>query len=164
MTDNLAPDSAESTAIPRRTVAAAGMVAVAGVLTACTQYGNPAAQSTGGGAGTQPNGGGAGNEPTAAGGGGTALGKTSDVPVGGGAIFKNEQVVVTQPKAGAFKAFSAVCTHQGCIVATVANGTINCNCHGSKFKIADGSVANGPASTPLPERSVTVTGDQITLS
>jgi Rieske Fe-S protein len=86
------------------------------------------------------------------------------VPVGGGAIFKNEQVVVTQPAAGTFKGFSAVCTHQGCIVATVADGTINCSCHGSRFDIADGSVANGPASTPLPARSVTITGDQITLS
>ena len=103
MTDNnLASDSAESTAIPRRTVAAVGMVAVAGVVAACTQYGNSATQPTGGGAGTGS---------SAAGGGGTALGKTSEVPVGGGAIFKNEQVVVTQPAAGTFKAFSAVCTH-----------------------------------------------------
>jgi Rieske Fe-S protein len=153
--NNTASGSAESTAIPRRTVAAAGMVTVAGVLAACTQYGNPATQPTVGGAGT--------GSP-AAGGGGTAIGKTSDVPVGGGAIFKNEQVVVTQPAAGTFKGFSAVCTHQGCVVATVADGTINCNCHGSKFKIADGSVANGPASSPLTERSVTITGDQITLS
>jgi Rieske Fe-S protein len=152
--NNPASDPAEPTAIPRRTVAAAGIVALAAAATACTQYGNPATQPTGG----------AGTGPTAAGGGGTAIGKTSDVPVGGGAIFKNEQVVVTQPAAGTFKGFSAVCTHQGCIVATVANGTINCNCHGSKFNIADGSVAGGPAGTPLPERSVTVTGDQITLS
>jgi Rieske Fe-S protein len=147
--------ASDSTAIPRRTVAAAGIVAVAGVAAACTRYGAPTTQPTGGGAGTGP---------TAIASVGTVLGKTSDVPVGGGTIFKNEQVVVTQPAAGTFKGFSAVCTHQSCIVANVANGTINCNCHGSKFKIADGSVANGPASSPLPERSVTVTGDQITLS
>jgi Rieske Fe-S protein len=152
--DNLAVDAAEPT-IPRRIVTAAGIAALAGVAAACTQYGNPATQPTVGGAGT-------GSAP--AGSAGTALGKTSDVPVGGGTIFKNEQVVVTQPAAGTFKGFSAVCTHQGCIVATVADGTINCNCHGSKFNISDGSVADGPAGTPLPERSVTVTDDQITLS
>jgi len=157
MTDsNTAPDSTTSTAIPRRT-AVAGMVAVAGMATACTRYGNPATQPTGG-AGTGSSG--TGDQ----GSGGAVLGKASDVPVGGGALFKTEQVVVTQPEAGTFKAFSAVCTHQGCIVENVAGGTINCLCHGSKFKIADGSVATGPASAPLPQRSVTLTGDQIVLS
>jgi Rieske Fe-S protein len=157
MADNTASGHTGATAIPRRTVAAAGIVAIAGAATACSRYGGPAAQPTGGGAGT-------GSTGTGGAGGGTVLGKTSDVPVGGGAIFKNEQVVVTQPAAGTFKGFSAVCTHQGCIVATVANGTINCTCHGSRFAIADGSVANGPANTPLSERSVTITNDQITLS
>src|SRR5438445_330336 len=73
------------------------------------------------------------------------VGATADVPVGGGKVFADKQVVVTQPAQGTFAAFSAVCTHQGCTVDSVANGTINCPCHGSKFKIADGSVATGPA-------------------
>ena len=96
--------------------------------------------------------------------GGMALAKTSDIPVGGGKVFKDQQVVVTQPAAGQFKAFSAVCTHQGCLVNSVSDGTINCPCHGSKYKVADGSVAGGPAPAPLPPKQVTVSGDQIELA
>ncbi|WP_433518371.1 Rieske (2Fe-2S) protein [Nonomuraea sp. CA-143628] len=99
--------------------------------------------------------------PAAAGG---ALAKTSDIPVGGGTVFKEQKVVVVQPKSGEFKAFSAICTHQGCTVGGVANGMIDCPCHGSKFKIDDGSVTAGPAKKPLPEQQIKVEGDQITLA
>lgn len=96
--------------------------------------------------------------------GGQELAKTADIPVGGGKILKDRKIVVTQPKKDEFKAFSAICTHQGCTVDTVADGTINCPCHGSKFKIADGSVAHGPAAKPLDKKSVTVANGKITLA
>ena len=67
---------------------------------------------------------------------------------------------MTQPADGEFKAFTAVCTHQGCIVATSTDGTINCDCHGSKFSIEDGSVENGPATSPLEEVEITVKGER----
>ena len=86
------------------------------------------------------------------------------IPVGGGKIFADQKVVVTQPTSGEFKAFSAVCTHQSCVVADVADGTINCACHGSKFDITTGAVKNGPASSPLPEKKVTVDGDGISVA
>jgi Rieske Fe-S protein len=95
---------------------------------------------------------------------GTELAKTSEIPVGGGKIFKDEKVVVTQPKEGEFKAFSDICTHQGCQVTSVSGGTINCPCHGSKFNITDGSVANPPATKPLPEKQIKVSGDSIQLA
>lgn len=88
---------------------------------------------------------------------------TGEIPVGGGKVFQAEQVVVTQAAPGQFRAYSAVCTHQGCVVNDVLGGTINCNCHGSKFAL-DGSVAQGPASAPLPAVAVKVTGDQISLA
>lgn len=91
------------------------------------------------------------------------LASTGDIPVGGGAVFQAEQVVITQPTPGEFRAYSAVCTHQGCVVNDVVGGTINCNCHGSKFGL-DGSVSQGPASAPLPAVAVKVTGDQISLA
>ena len=97
-------------------------------------------------------------------GSGEALGPTSDVPVGGGKIYADQKIVVTQPTEGEFKGFSATCTHQGCLVATVEGGTINCTCHGSKFSVEDGSVANGPATSPLATVEVTVDGDQITTA
>ena len=88
----------------------------------------------------------------------------SDVPVGGGTILEDELVVVTQPTEGEFLAFSAVCTHQGCPVQSVTDGEILCNCHGSRFSIADGSVVAGPADAPLESRSVNVDGDSVTVS
>ncbi|MEV0906344.1 ubiquinol-cytochrome c reductase iron-sulfur subunit [Streptomyces hokutonensis] len=95
---------------------------------------------------------------------GQELAKTSDIPVGGGRIFKDQKVVVTQPKKDEFKAFSAVCTHLGCTVNAVANGTIDCPCHGSKYHIADGTVAGGPAPKPLPAEQITVEGNSIRLA
>jgi Rieske Fe-S protein len=96
-------------------------------------------------------------------GGGEALAKTSDIEVGGGEVFSDQQVVVTQPKSGEFKCFTAVCSHQGCIVANVSDGTINCDCHGSQYSIEDGSVVTGPATFPLAAEPITVSGDEITL-
>ncbi|AKH81049.1 iron-sulfur protein [Streptomyces sp. CNQ-509] len=90
---------------------------------------------------------------------GAQLGTTDEVPEGGGKIFKDRKVVVTQPEPGEFRAFSAVCTHQGCLVSSVEDGTINCACHGSRFALADGSVAQGPATQPLPAEDVRVDGD-----
>ena len=92
-----------------------------------------------------------------------AFAQTSDIEVGGGTIYPDEQIVITQPSAGQFKCFTAVCTHQGCIVSGVSDGSINCECHGSAFSIADGSVVNGPATRPLAEEAIAVQGDAITL-
>ena len=86
---------------------------------------------------------------------------TADVPVGGGTVLADEKIVVTQPQEGDFKAFSAICTHQSCVVADVADGTVNCACHGSRFRITDGSVERGPATRPLPEEPITVEGNSI---
>jgi len=94
----------------------------------------------------------------------SALTTTSEVPVGGGAIFAAQGVVVTQPNEGEFKAFSAICTHQQCPVSSVEGGTINCNCHGSKYSIENGSVTAGPAPSPLEEKTVTVDGENISVS
>ncbi|MFH9467058.1 Rieske (2Fe-2S) protein [Streptomyces clavifer] len=91
------------------------------------------------------------------------LTRTSDVPVGGGTILKDRKVVVTQPEAGDFRAFSAVCTHAGCVVASVSDGTINCACHGSRFSVTDAAVEAGPAPRPLPVERITVEGDSIRL-
>ncbi|PZF81548.1 hypothetical protein C1I92_20800 [Jiangella anatolica] len=93
--------------------------------------------------------------------GGEALTTTADVPVGGGVVLHSAGVVVTQPSAGTFAAFSSTCTHQGCSVTSVADGLITCDCHGSQFNAADGTVANGPAEQPLPPVAIVVEGDQI---
>jgi len=89
---------------------------------------------------------------------------TGDIPVGGGVVLEARQVVVTQPTAGTFKAFTAVCTHKGCTVASVTDGTITCPCHGSTFSATDGSVKGGPAAAPLAPVAVTVAGTTITVA
>ena len=124
-------------------------------LAACGSEDAPAgAADTGDGAGST-------TEPPATGGGEGALVAAADVPVGGGVVLKDDGVVVTQPTEGEFKAFSAVCTHQGCVVASVADGAIVCNCHGSQFSVVDGSVLSPPAGAPLAEQPVKVQGDQV---
>jgi Rieske Fe-S protein len=95
---------------------------------------------------------------------GAELGPTSDIPVGGGKVFADESVVVTQPTDGEFKCFSAACTHQGCLVSNVEEGSINCTCHGSRFSITDGSVEGGPAPSALPSVGINVDGGSITLA
>lgn len=127
----------------RRTVLATGAAAL---VAGCSKYGDN-------------NSGSAANASS-----GQEIAKTSDIPVGGGKIFKDEKVVVTQPKKGDFKAFSAVCTHQGCTVGSVSDGIIECPCHHSKYRVADGSVAGGPAPKPLPAKEITVKGNSITLA
>lgn len=89
---------------------------------------------------------------------------TSDVPVGGCHVVAESKVVLTQPQAGDFKAFSAVCTHQGCPVSSSTDGVIPCNCHGSRFSIEDGSVVRGPATTGLAPVQITVDGESISLA
>lgn len=84
----------------------------------------------------------------------------SSVPEGSGVIMSDADFVVTQPSKGTFKAFTKICTHQGCVVADVSS-TIDCKCHGSKFSITDGSVVNGPASQPLAESKTAVSGGNV---
>lgn len=142
-----------NTSVPsRRTVlATAGAASAAVSLAAC------------GGSGDAPEGGASqetGDQPSSGSGhpDGGVLVETSEVPEGGGTILKEQKVVVTQPSAGEFRAFSAVCTHRGCLVSSVEDGTVNCSCHGSRFAIGDGSVTQGPATQALPAVDVSVTG------
>ncbi|WP_256106811.1 Rieske (2Fe-2S) protein [Streptomyces sp. ODS05-4] len=140
-------------AVARRTVvAAAGGAGLAAVLTACGGSGEGAAPATG--------------VSSAAGGsagpaGGRVIATTADVPRGGGTVVGD--VVLTQPRPGEFRAFSAKCTHAGCAVKDVADGLIRCPCHGSAFDASDGSVRTGPATAPLPVAVITVDGSEIRL-
>jgi Rieske Fe-S protein len=152
------PDASPSSR--RAVLAGAGATCVA-ALAGCATYN----ANHGGLAGAPP----AQNTPAATGGEnangngspGDVLASTSDIPVGGGKILADKKIVITQPHAGAFDAFTAICTHLGCLVGTVSGGTINCPCHGSKFSITNGSVVNGPATSPLAPITIKVQGTSI---
>ncbi|MEU8001492.1 Rieske (2Fe-2S) protein [Catellatospora sp. NPDC049111] len=92
------------------------------------------------------------------------LGPATDVPVGGGKVYSTEMVVVTQPVAGDFRAFTSTCTHWGCQVTAVEDDQIICRCHGSRFSATDGSVTVGPATLPLSPKTVITKDGQIILS
>ncbi|MGW3668376.1 Rieske (2Fe-2S) protein [Streptomyces sp. NPDC005141] len=130
----------------RRTVILA--TGASALLAGCSQYGDGGSSSD--------------SSPKAS--SGAQLATTSDIPVGGGTIFKDQKIVVTQPEKGDFKAFSAICTHAGCTVNKVADGTIDCPCHGSRFSVEDGAVKAGPAPRPLPAEKITVEGNSIRLA
>jgi Rieske Fe-S protein len=148
----------------RRTVLAWAGAACAAALAGCARYnsnngginGGQTAQSS-----SAPAAAASGSSGAAASSGPVVLAKTADIPVGGGKILTDKKIVITEPQSGTFKAFTAVCTHQGCIVDSVSGGTINCPCHGSKFSIANGSVVNGPAPSPLAPVSIEVQGTSI---
>lgn len=73
-------------------------------------------------------------------------------------------VIVSQPSSGEYKAFSTVCTHQGCQVQVQDSNRIVCPCHGSEYAVADGSVVHGPAESPLASYSVQEKGGKIFVS
>jgi Rieske Fe-S protein len=148
--------------MPRqKVIAGAGFGLIATVVAACSTYGKkPEASGETAGATATTTAGPPATGETGSPAPANAIATTADVPVGSGVIV--DEIVITQPAAGEFKGFSAICTHKGCTVNEVADGTINCPCHGSKFNL-DGSVANGPASKPLTPEAVTVQGDSIVL-
>ena len=156
-------DATDPRLVRRRLLGGVAVLGVAApVLAAC---GSDEEEPTTSGASTSPSGSSTSSEDpasetTAADGGGELV-ATADVPVGGGVVLDAEKIVVTQPTEGEFKAFSAICTHQGCPVGGVDDNTITCPCHGSQFSAEDGSVTTGPATAPLTAIEVQVKGGSV---
>jgi Rieske Fe-S protein len=145
-------------------VGGTGVVGVA-ALAACGGSTTPpttgAAPSTTSGSASESSGSGGSGASGAGAPSGTPV-KTAEIPVGGGVINDSALFVVTQPSAGQFKAFSAICTHQGCEVTQVQNGKIVCPCHGSMFDISTGApTPSSQARSPLPAKTTTVSGDSV---
>ena len=151
--------------VQRRTIlTAGGLVLAGGALAACGGADSTATEATTGapatGAASAPaTGAPAATTPVAG-----ALASVSEIPVGGGVIVPEPPIVITQPVAGTFKAFTAICPHQGCLVSEVAENEIVCPCHGSLFSAEDGAVVQGPAVQGLTAASIAVQGDSIVLA
>ena len=104
-----------------------------------------------------------GHQDTSAG-AGSALATVDDIPSGGGLVLVDAKVVLTKADDGTVRAFSSICTHQGCPVDKVAEGRIICPCHGSQFEADTGEVVQGPASRPLPPVAVAVRDGEVFLA
>ncbi|MCU1537361.1 MAG: Rieske (2Fe-2S) iron-sulfur domain [Humibacillus sp.] len=152
----------------------AGVVVGAGALAACSSPPVPSAASPSSSAAASATSDAASATPSATSGdasssaatskaaaGGTP---TSEIPVGGGKVFADTKTVVTQPTAGTFKAFDAVCPHQGCTVGSVQSNQIVCPCHQSHFDATTGDRVSGPAPTGLTPKKITVSGDSFTVA
>lgn len=141
-------------------------VAATAVLAACGGSSSSGGGATGAAAASTASSSAATSAETTAASGGTAAKATvatSKVPVGGGVILE-EKYVVTQPTSGEYKAFTAICTHQGCPVTSVEDEVIKCPCHGSEFSISDGSVKVGPATQALASYTATAEGSDVQVS
>ncbi|MEU1073862.1 MULTISPECIES: Rieske (2Fe-2S) protein [unclassified Streptomyces] len=85
-----------------------------------------------------------------------ALGAPEEVPVGGAKLYREQRLMVSCPAKGEYKAFSAQCTHAGCVLDKIEDGHGNCPCHGSRFDVMTGRAVHGPATVPLPAVPVKV--------
>lgn len=138
-------------------VAGVPIVGGAGLLAACSSSDSGESASSGSPSAASPSSGGGGGAA------GTKI-ETSKVPVNGGFVDEGAKVVVTQPSAGSYKAFTAVCPHEGCLVSKVDGGKITCPCHGSEFNAETGAVEKGPAEKGLEAKKAAVSGSTITVS
>ncbi|GEL97263.1 Rieske (2Fe-2S) protein [Cellulomonas terrae] len=86
------------------------------------------------------------------------LAAVDDIPDGGGVVLSDDKLVLTRD-GDTVRCFTAVCTHQGCLVAGVQDGQIRCPCHGSAFDAATGAVVRGPATEPLEPEEIEITDE-----
>ena len=84
--------------------------------------------------------------------------KTSAVPVKGGKSFSvgGKKILITQPKKGTFKAFVAVCTHQGAGLSSAKDNVITCPSHGAAFDADSGKTTSASRQSASPLAKVTV--------
>ena len=145
---------------------AISLVTVASLIEGCGSKGNPA--GPGGGSG------GGGNVPALATIAGTAAGNTvtvsnvSGTPLasaGGAALVQagNNSILVTRTGDSSFNAFTAICTHEGCVITGFSAGTFVCPCHGSQYDTA-GRVTQGPAARSLRQFATEFTNNVITIT
>lgn len=92
------------------------------------------------------------------------VGNTEDFPLNSGTVVSvdNKPVMVVNTKAGGIKAFSAICTHLGCIAEwNQRKGVIHCPCHDGLFNPVTGEVVSGPPPRGLPLYELAVKDDKV---
>lgn len=90
-------------------------------------------------------------------------GLAKDLPPGKSMLVKVEgrPLLLLRLASGEFRAFSAICTHLGCLVDfRKEQGDVFCPCHGGRFDL-EGKVTGGPPPRPLPQYPVVVVEGEI---
>ena len=145
---------------PRRTVLCGAALAALGLTAgACSSSSESDSSDSPGSGGEEGTSGGGESSPESGGAESVSLGAASAIPVGGAKLFAKQKLLVSQPKKDEFKAFSAVCTHQGSLLESVDKDQAVCPLHGSRFETDTGEPSKGPATAPLPEVPVSVGED-----
>lgn len=99
-------------------------------------------------------------------GGPVEVGKVEDFPLNASKVVSvsDKPVIVVNTKAGGLKAFSAICTHLGCIVAwNASRSSIHCPCHDGFFNPVTGAVISGPPPKPLSAYEVVVKDNKVLI-
>ncbi len=97
-------------------------------------------------------------------GGPTMVGSVEDFPVGTGKVVSvaDKPVIVVNTQAGGVKAFSAICTHLGCVVYWhPEKNVIHSPCHDGLFSPVTAAVISGPPPRPLPAYELAIKGGKV---
>ncbi|HWP36205.1 MAG TPA: ubiquinol-cytochrome c reductase iron-sulfur subunit [Gemmatimonadales bacterium] len=92
--------------------------------------------------------------------------KPEEIAANSGQIFKfgNRAGLLIRTPGGELRAFSATCTHLGCIVQYRADlSQIWCACHNGHFDL-NGINVEGPPPKPLEQYQVNVRGEQVVIT
>jgi len=141
---------------------AISFVTVASLMEACGGGGNPGGPSGGG------------NVPQLTQVGGTTSGNTVTVnidaasplnSVGGAALVQsgNSSFLAVRVAQDTINVFTAVCTHEQCIVTGFSSATFVCPCHGSQYNTS-GAVVQGPAPQRLRQFNSQLTNNVLTFT
>jgi Rieske Fe-S protein len=94
----------------------------------------------------------------------TRIGTRGDFPLNVGklVVVRGRSIIVTNTQAAGLKAFSAICTHRGCVVGwNKWGGYIQCPCHQGSYNPQSGMVISGPPPRPLRRYKLAIQGEEV---
>jgi Rieske Fe-S protein len=93
--------------------------------------------------------------------------RLNEIPINSAKMVKlgRKPIIVVHTESGDYRAFSATCTHLGCIIEYRGDrgGYFHCNCHGGEYNL-NGKNISGPPPRPLTPYAITVKGQDIVVS
>jgi len=97
-------------------------------------------------------------------GGRTLVGTVGDFPFSSGEVVpvNDEPAIIVNSEVGGIKAYSAICTHLGCVVYWhEQRQVVQCPCHDGRFNPLNGAVISGPPPRPLPSYELKIVNGEV---